>query len=166
MKLLHASSLLLLLGVVSAVPSGLEVRDDRDKVPITLVDQPDQSASFRCGKHTYTGSDIYQAVQYAVALQSSGQTQGAHKYPQAFNNDDYKGNKLSFPNTCPADTNRQEYPLVSSPAYNGGKNNKNYRDERVVYYNKYEDDGDGHAKVYYCGIMTHDGANTGGFLLY
>lgn len=36
MKLSHATSLLLLLGVVSAVPSGLEVRADPPMDPITV----------------------------------------------------------------------------------------------------------------------------------
>lgn len=87
------------------------------------------------------------------------------KYPHSFQNDDSKGNKLSFPDYCPADTNRMEYPLLDPP-YNGGKNNVKTGQERVVYYYVPNDDAaDGHPNVNYCGVMTHTGAPSGGFLL-
>lgn len=53
-----------------------------------------------------------------------------------------------------------------SPIYDGGKNNVKQGDERVVYYWKDGDiDYQGNPNVVYCGIMTHQGAAKGGFLL-
>lgn len=93
-------------------------------------------------------------------------TSTENKYPHSFENDDSKGNKLKFPNDCPADTNRQEFPLVSPPPYDGGKNNVKQGDERVVYYWTPGDiDYTDNPNVKYCGIMTHVGAPTGGFIL-
>ncbi|KAF7444315.1 guanyl-specific ribonuclease f1 [Pyrenophora tritici-repentis] len=90
-----------------------------------------------------------------------------HSYPHSFTNDDSKGNKLTFPKDCPAnDDSRYEFPLKNGSPYDGGKNNVKQGDERVVFY--YEDGEisyDGNPQVYYCGIMTHKGAPSGGFLL-
>lgn len=139
------------------------------------------------GKHSYTGHEIYVSVQRGVNLQRSGETRGSNQfpsitsllpgnlltlktatensYPHKFDHDDSKGNKLTFPDYCPEnDENRQEFPLVSPPPYDGGKNNVKQGDERVVYYWKPGDiDYSDNPNVLYCGIMTHDGAPTGGF---
>lgn len=61
--------------------------------------------------------------------------------------------------------NRQEFPVVHDGPYNGGPNNINTGDERVVYYwDKTNIAPDGNPIVYYCGLITHTGAATGGFL--
>lgn len=89
-----------------------------------------------------------------------------NQYPHPFPNDDYKGVKLNFPKDCPADDSRYEFPLMNGSPYDGGKNNVKQGDERVVFY--YEDGEisyDGNPQVYYCGIMTHKGAATGGLLM-
>ncbi|KAJ0341581.1 hypothetical protein KNSL1_011064 [Colletotrichum chrysophilum] len=89
-----------------------------------------------------------------------------NQYPHPFPNDDSKGVKLNFPKDCPADDSRYEFPLMNGSPYDGGKNNVKQGDERVVFY--YEDGEisyDGNPQVYYCGIMTHKGAATGGFLM-
>jgi hypothetical protein len=89
-----------------------------------------------------------------------------NKYPHPFDKDDSKGVKLTFPKECPADDSRYEYPLMNGSPYDGGKNNVKQGEERVVFY--YEDGEisyDGNPQVYYCGIMTHTGAQPGGFLL-
>ncbi len=86
-------------------------------------------------------------------------------HPHAFDNDNSKGNLLKFPAGCPADTNRQEFPL-KNPVYDGGKNNRSQGNERVVYYWKPGDlDSAGNPNAIYCGIMTHTGAPVGGFKL-
>ena len=52
------------------------------------------------------------------------------------------------------------------PVYDGGKNNVNQGDERVVYYWLPGDiDYEGNPNVQFCGLMTHVGAPAGGFLL-
>ncbi|KAJ6151638.1 hypothetical protein N7470_007235 [Penicillium chermesinum] len=98
---------------------------------------PTPLASIQCGKNTYDGLDIYLAAEYAVnlGLLSPPETRGAGNYPNPFDNDDSKGNQLHFPAHCPEhDENRKEYPLVKNGPYNGGKNNRKYGDERVVFY--------------------------------
>jgi len=107
--------------------------------PNTQWDGPNQSASIKCGKNTYDGHDVYLAAQHGVnlGLLSPPETRGEKKFPHAFDHDDSKGVKLHFPKHCPEnDKNRQEYPLVKN----------------------------GHPLVYYCGLMTHDGAAKGGFI--
>lgn len=55
---------------------------------------------------------------------------------------------------------------MNGSPYDGGKNNVKQGDERVVFY--YEDGEisyEGNPRVYFCGIMTHKGAPSGGFLL-
>ena len=56
--------------------------------------------------------------------------------------------------------------LSDGAPYNGGRNNRNTGDERVVYHYKPGDvDNEGHPKGAYCGIMTHHGQDTGQFAL-
>ncbi|KAL8938350.1 MAG: hypothetical protein Q9211_003250 [Gyalolechia sp. 1 TL-2023] len=165
MKLSYASSLATILSLVTAAPSGLEIRIDPGNRPINLANGPDFDKTFECGTHSYTGKEIYLSAQRGINLQRAGETRGKHKYPHSFENDDSKGNKLQFPDDCPADTNRQEFPLMSPP-YDGGKNNVKQGDERVVYYWTPGDiDYTDNPNAKYCGIMTHVGAPPGGFIL-
>lgn len=91
---------------------------------------------------------------------------GDNSYPEVFNNNDSKGVTLQFPEACPVDDNRFEYPLQKNTVYNGGKNNRPKTQERVVYYQEEgEVDLEGHTKAYYCGVMTHSCAEPGGFKL-
>ncbi|KAI1639197.1 hypothetical protein F4809DRAFT_596984 [Biscogniauxia mediterranea] len=166
MKFTITAAIFFLSSITNALPAEIQVRADPSNSPIHLQNGPDQSQSFKCGTETYTGHDIYLAAQYGVNLAAIGETRGKAKYPHPFNNDDSKGNLLKFPPECPADTNRKEYPLANGKVYNGGKSNTNTGYERVVYYEKPGELGnDGHPLVHYCGIMTHEGAPTGGFLL-
>ncbi|KAL8762994.1 MAG: hypothetical protein Q9194_007439 [Teloschistes cf. exilis] len=136
MKLSYSSVALILFGAAVAAPNKLEQRQVSN-APIHLIHGPNASEDIKCEA----------------------------KYPHPFNNDDSKGNKLNFPSYCPADTNRMEYPLQKT-TYDGGKSNTNTGQERVVYYWNGSDEGvDGHPSVQYCGVMTHTGAPTGGFLL-
>ncbi|UNI25019.1 hypothetical protein JDV02_010727 [Purpureocillium takamizusanense] len=165
------STAILFLGLVSALPAEdlieLDDRAEPSNAPIDW-DGPNQSASIKCGKNTYDGHDVYLAAQHGVnlGLLSPPETRGEKKFPHAFDHDDSKGVKLHFPKHCPEnDKHRQEYPLVKNGPYNGGKNNKKYGDERVVFYYDGKAQGvDGHPLVYYCGLMTHEGAAKGGFI--
>ena len=60
--------------------------------------------------------------------------------------------------------NRQEYPLQNGQYYNGGQNDTKQGEERVVYYYTGEVDFEGHPEAHYCGIVTHVGAPTGGYV--
>ncbi|OGE49576.1 hypothetical protein PENARI_c020G06992 [Penicillium arizonense] len=171
MKLTLATISILFLSLTSALPAedfaDLEERAEPSNAPIDW-DGPNASASIKCGKNTYDGHDIFLAAQHAVnlGLLNPPETRGAKSYPHPFDNDDSKGVKLHFPAHCPEhDQNRKEYPLVKNGPYNSGKNNKKYGDERVVFYYDGEAQGvDGHPLVYYCGLMTHEGAERGGFV--
>ncbi|KAJ5247876.1 hypothetical protein N7468_002859 [Penicillium chermesinum] len=169
MKFTLAAASVLFLGATLALPAervvDLEARANPSNEPIDW-DGPNSSASIQCGKNTYDGLDIYLAAEYAVnlGLLSPPETRGAGNYPNPFDNDDSKGNQLHFPAHCPEhDENRKEYPLVKNGPYNGGKNNRKYGDERVVFYYDGASQGvDGHPLVYYCGLITHEGAPKGG----
>ncbi|KAI1764643.1 Ribonuclease/ribotoxin [Hypoxylon sp. FL1150] len=166
MKFTITTAIFLLSSIANASRAGILTRADPPNNLVHLQNGPALSASLTCGTKTYSGKDIYLAAQYGVNLAAIGETSGKAKYPHPFNNDDSKGNKLKFPADCPADKNRKEYPLANGKVYNGGKSNSNQGDERVVYYEEPGEIGsDGHPLVYYCGIMTHHGAPTGGFLL-
>ncbi|KAI1403207.1 hypothetical protein F4819DRAFT_236232 [Hypoxylon fuscum] len=166
MKVSIATAFYLLSTLANAIPVDTETRATPSNAPITLENGPNASDSLTCGTKTYTGHEVYLAAQHGVNLGLVGETRGKAKYPHPFDNDDSKGNKLTFPKDCPADENRKEYPLKNGGVYDGGKSNTNQGDERVVYYEEPGEIGnDGHPLVYYCGIMTHHGAPTGGFLL-
>ncbi|KAL3961133.1 hypothetical protein ACCO45_006250 [Purpureocillium lilacinum] len=144
----------LFLGLASALPAEdlieLDDRAEPSNAPIDW-DGPNQSASIKCGKNTYDGHDVYLAAQHGVnlGLLSPPETRGEKKFPM-----------LSTTTTA-----RAGVPLVKNGPYNGGKNNKKYGDERVVFYYDGKAQGvDGHPLVYYCGLMTHDGAAKGGFI--
>lgn len=55
---------------------------------------------------------------------------------------------------------------MAGAPYNGGNSNQKQGDERVVFYTE---DGEiapnGHAQIYFCGAMTHQGAVSGGFVM-
>ncbi|KDN71933.1 putative guanyl-specific ribonuclease F1 [Colletotrichum sublineola] len=165
MRFSASATLLVLLGTVNGLPANIEARVPSN-APIDLFNRPDSSKSFKCGDKTYTGHEIYLAAQRGTNLYLAGETRGRNQYPHPFPNDDSKGNTLKFPKECPADDSRYEFPLMNGSPYDGGKNNVKQGDERVVYY--YEDgetSADGNPQVYYCGIMTHKGAPSGGFLM-
>ncbi|KAL1983253.1 hypothetical protein VTN96DRAFT_351 [Rasamsonia emersonii] len=162
-------AILSLVGAITALPSPVNPPEEQKDPPLaalTLANAPPHNEKFQCGGNTYTGYDIYVAARYGLSLYLAKQTRGRNKYPESFYSDDSKGVKLHFPPDCPADHSRYSFPLKKGGVpYNGGPNNRNQGDERVVYY--YEDgeiDGDTkHPKAYYCGIMTHKGAAVGGF---
>ncbi|WDK22047.1 guanyl-specific ribonuclease N1 [Colletotrichum graminicola] len=165
MRFSASASLLVLLGTANGLPTELEARVPLN-TPIDLVNGPSSSQSFKCGDKTYTGHEIYLAAQRGTNLYLVGETRGRNKYPHPYPSDDSKGNTLKFPNDCPADVNRYEFPLRNKSPYDGGRTNVNHGDERVVYY--YEEGEislDGNHRVYYCGIMTHKGAPSGGFVI-
>ncbi|KAE9569842.1 Guanyl-specific ribonuclease F1 [Colletotrichum fructicola] len=168
MRFSSSASLLVLLGVASGLPteqSELEARVPSN-APIDLHNGPDSSSSFKCGDKTYSGHEIYLAAQHGTNLHLVDETVGRNGYPHSFPNNDSKGVKLNFPKDCPADDSRYEFPLKNGSPYNGGQNNVKQGDERVVFYFKDGDTSyDGNPQVYYCGIMTHKGAATGGFLM-
>lgn len=74
---------------------------------------------------------------------------------------------LAFPSHCPdKDSDRKEYPLVANGPYNGGLSNTNWGQARVVYMHEAgEVDFRGHDVATFCGVMTHDGAPQGSFVL-
>jgi hypothetical protein len=89
------------------------------------------------------------------------------KYPHKYPYNESKKVKLEFPKECPPKMgeNRQEFPLIHNGPYNGGPNNEKQGQERVVYYwDRTQVAYDGNPIVYYCGMITHTGAVTGGFL--
>ncbi|MCJ1344623.1 hypothetical protein MMC31_002826 [Peltigera leucophlebia] len=188
MKFSYAASVLLALGLAIAAPAQVERRAPSN-APINLEHGPDNDKTYHCGHKDYTGHDIYLSAQRGINLKIAGETRGrkslpdtfpllpsaiittqhslhtGNAYPHPFDNDDSKGNKLNFPSFCPADKSRYEFPL-KNPVYDGGKNNVNQGDERVVYYWAPGDiDYEGNPNVQYCGIMTHVGAPSGGFVL-
>ncbi|KAI1077654.1 hypothetical protein F5B20DRAFT_592692 [Whalleya microplaca] len=161
------TSVLYFLGAVNALPAfEIDARQVSNK-PITLKNGPDPNDNLQCGDNEYSGRDIYLAAQYGINLALVGETRGRNKYPHTFDHDSSKGNTLKFPKECPEnDDARKEYPLQVNGRYDGGKNNVKQGDERVVYFHKDDEtDIEGHALVYYCGIMTHVGAPAGGFKL-
>ncbi|KAK1982473.1 hypothetical protein LZ30DRAFT_688385 [Colletotrichum cereale] len=166
MRFSASACLFVLHGTASGLPNEIDARAPSD-APIDLYNRPDSSSSYRCGDNTYTGHEIYLAAQRGTNLYLAGERLGRNKYPHSFHNDDSKGNLLSFPTYCPADYSRFEFPLMKGSLYDGSKKDVRQGDERVVYY--YEDGAtstDGHPLVYFCGILTHKGAPTGGFMLY
>ncbi|KAL8702490.1 MAG: hypothetical protein Q9201_004330 [Fulgogasparrea decipioides] len=165
MKLSYSSLLaFLLISATVAAPNKLEQREPSN-APINLDHALEEGEIKECGGNFYDDHQVYLSIQHAVNLQKVGETRGKAQYPHSFDKDDSKGNKLNFPDYCPADTNRMEYPL-KVPTYDGGKSNTNTGEERVVYYWKQGDESyDGNPNVIYCGVMTHTGAPTGGFNL-
>ncbi|KAL8650761.1 MAG: hypothetical protein Q9210_003633 [Variospora velana] len=152
MKLSYASLLALLLNLVTGAPSGLEARDPGNR-PINRAKETRGSNQFPSITSLLHGNLL------------TPKTATEAKYPHKFDHNDSKGNKLAFPDYCPEeDENRQEFPLVSPPPYDGGKNNAKPGDERVVYYWTPGDiDYSDNPNVRYCGIMTHEGVQKGGF---
>ncbi|OJJ81811.1 uncharacterized protein ASPGLDRAFT_83985 [Aspergillus glaucus CBS 516.65] len=158
-----------LAGSIVALPfHPLEARDDPSLAPITLVDGPSHSDNMTCKRDSYTasysGEDVYEAVQYAIALTQNGQARGKAKFPHSLHHNNSTGHSLNFPDSCPADKNRYEYPLEKGSYYNGGPRNQDIGDERVVFYHKDDEiDTQDHPKAYFCGLVTRGGKKTGGF---
>ncbi|KAL9608846.1 MAG: hypothetical protein Q9167_006332 [Letrouitia subvulpina] len=164
MKLSYSSLIaFLLLGAAVAAPNKLEQRGPSN-APINLDHALEEGEIKECGGNFYDEQQVYLSIQHAVNLQLVDETRGKPKYPHPIDKDDSKGNKLNFPDYCPADTNRMEYPM-KVPTYDGGKSNTNYGQERVVYYWKGDTSYDGNPNVIYCGMITHTGAPVGGFKL-
>lgn len=112
-------------------------------------------------------STVPQASQSFAAVSHSMLTPTLeYGYPHSFKSDDSLPRKLKFPKECPAnDDSRMSFPLKRRKPYDGGPNNLNTGEERVVFY--YEDgeiSNDGNPQVYYCGIMTHIGTSRGNFV--
>jgi hypothetical protein len=144
---------------------------------------------YKCGKNDneYTGKEIYLAVQRGVNLQKIKETRGSKfnhhlvtrtntfadssptepKYPHSYPFNESKRVKLEFLAECPPrmGDKHQEFPIIHDGPYDGGPNNEKYGDERVVYYwDQANVAYDGNPIVYYCGMITHEGAAPGGFL--
>lgn len=76
----------------------------------------------------------------------------------------YPDEIFTFNGHCPADNNRQEYPIMSGDVYNGGiSNNDKYGPHRAIFYIKRDGDSTpgGNPTVYFCGGLTHEGMPKG-----
>ncbi|ODM20269.1 hypothetical protein SI65_03322 [Aspergillus cristatus] len=157
-----------LAGSIVALPTApLEARDNPSLAPITLVDGPSHSDNVTCKRGSYaasySGEDVYEAVQYAIALMQNGETRGKAKYPHSLHGNSTE-HPLNFPESCPADKSRYEYPLEKGSYYNGGPKNQTTGNERVVFYHKDDEiDTQNHPKAYFCGLITSGGKKNGEF---
>lgn len=136
---------------------------------MTPVDVRDlaQDATMTCGSTTFGYKDIYQAIQWGEILEEEnlGRGKKSEAFPQGRFPHSYEDTQYTFNGNCPADSNRQEYPLVKDGPYNGGiSGNNKWGDHRVIYYFKGEEAPDGNPIGYFCGGLTHEGAETGKFL--
>lgn len=136
---------------------------DPEMVPVTVEDLA-SDATMTCGSTTFSYDDIYKAVQWGDLLQDAGLGRGkkSKQYPNGRFPHTYDSTQYTFNGDCPADANRQEYPLIADGPYNGGiSNNVQWGNHRVVYYREPGQIGtDGHDLVYFCGGVTHEGAPT------
>ncbi|EYE96761.1 uncharacterized protein EURHEDRAFT_521890 [Aspergillus ruber CBS 135680] len=153
-------------GIVALPTAPLEAHDDPSLAPITLVDGPSHSENVTCkgdsDTASYSGEDVYEAVQYAISLMQSGQTRGKAKYPHSLHAN--SGHPLNFPESCPADKSRYGYPLGKGFYYNGGPRNQTTGNELVVFYHKDDEiDTQNHPKAYFCGLVTRGGRDNGEF---
>lgn len=103
MKLSYASLALVLFSGAIAAPSSLEQRDDPPNDPIHLNHALPLGDTVTCGGNSYTESQIYDSVQYAVNLQLAGQTRGSRFTPF-----------LASPFPYPATENRQRERLMKA----------------------------------------------------
>lgn len=134
--------------------------DDPEMTPVTVNDLA-SGASMDCGSVTFNYDDIYKATQWGTLLQETNKARGAKskQYPNGRFPHSYDSTDFTFNGDCPADENRQEYPLITDGPYNGGLSNKNWGSHRVVYYREPgEIAPDGNPIVYFCGGITHEGA--------
>lgn len=174
--------LVFLLGSVSAIPlARLTRRGDPPATPVHLEYGPDPDGMFKCGDKSYSGHEIYLAVQYGINLLVADQTRGSKsitpgsclatyaspvgQFPQTFNSS--AASQTIVPTSyCPANNMRYDFPLANGLAYNGGPNDTNAGDERVVFFYRSGDISyDSHPVGYYCGIVTRKGAASNGFVL-
>ncbi|KAK8181756.1 hypothetical protein HDK77DRAFT_486240 [Phyllosticta capitalensis] len=158
--------LVFLLGSVSAIPlARLARRGDPPATPVHLEYGPDPDGMFKCGDKSYSGHEIYLAVQYGINLLVADQTRGMGQFPQTFNSS--AASQTIVPTSyCPANNMRYDFPLANGLAYNGGPNDTNAGDERVVFFYRSGDISyDSHPVGYYCGIVTRKGAASNGFVL-
>ncbi|USW54067.1 Putative ribonuclease/ribotoxin [Septoria linicola] len=134
--------------------------DDPSMTPIDVKDLA-QDATMTCGGTTFTYDDIYKAVQWGTILEKEnlGRGKKSKEFPTGRFPHSYDSTQFSFSGNCPANGNRQEYPLIKDGPYNGGiSNNVQWGDHRVVYYDNGEEAADANPIVYFCGGITHEGA--------
>jgi hypothetical protein len=134
--------------------------------PVDVLDLA-QDATMTCGSSTFAYKDIYKAVQWGEILEQEnlGRGKKSTEYPTGRFPHSYESTEYTFNGHCPADGNRQTYPLIFDGPYNGGSNNNKWGDHRVVYYSKGEEAADGNPITYFCGGLTHEGAaETGQFV--
>lgn len=140
---------------------------DPDMVPVTVNDLA-EGATMTCGSTTFTQTDIYKAVSWGDILQDNNLARGrkSTQFPNGRFPHSYTNTQYTFNGDCPADDNRQEYPLIVAGPYNGSpQSNTNWGQHRVIYYREPGEIGsDGHDLVYFCGGVTHEGAAQGAFL--
>lgn len=139
--------------------------DDPSMTPVDVYDLA-HDATMTCGSDTFSYDDIYAAVQWSTILEMEnlGRGKSSNQFPNGRFPHDYTDTTFFFNGHCPADSNRQEYPLIFNGPYNGGKKNNKWGNHRVVHYSKGEEAADGNPIVYFCGGITHEGAETGKFV--
>ncbi|SMY18868.1 unnamed protein product [Zymoseptoria tritici ST99CH_1A5] len=146
------------------------VEGDPPELTVSVV-KLDRRATMQCGDVTFTHDEIFEAIVWGVSLQEAKPPQGRgrkdkvhpvgrfpHPNPDPF---------LTFNAECPIeDLNRLEYPLFKGKVYNKNLKHKKYGPYRVVYYREPGVvDEDKNPLVYFCGGLTHDGAEEKGRFL-
>ncbi|CZT20694.1 uncharacterized protein RCC_06552 [Ramularia collo-cygni] len=138
--------------------------NDPSMTPVDVLDL-DQDVKMTCGSTEFSYKDIYQAVQWGEILEQEnlGRGKKSKEFPTGRFPHSYTATEFTFNDNCPADDNRQEYPLIKDGPYNGGiSNNVQWGDHRVIYYSKGEVAADGNPIVYFCGGLTHEDADDDG----
>ncbi|KAK8155507.1 hypothetical protein BC567DRAFT_236862 [Phyllosticta citribraziliensis] len=186
MKMMAILCLLVsVLGLVSAMPLvRLGRRHDPPATPIHLQFGLDPDGSYHCGDKIYSGHEIFLAAQYGINLLNADERRGSKSgipkiwvvlsnldvspeelYPQSFD-DGTESRGIKFPSYCPANSMRYEFPLANGLPYNGGPDDTNTGDERIVFFYRNGDVGfDNHPVGSFCGIVTRKGAEADGFVL-
>jgi hypothetical protein len=129
----------------------------------------DPRSTMTCGTTTFTNEEIYESVKWAVLLDEAGQYRGRkdRKFPSGRFPHSFVDEGFTFNEWCPVnDEDRQEYPVMQGRVYNSGLSNTNYGAFRVVYFHDMAlvDDA-GNPFVYFCGGLTHEGAEEAGKFL-
>lgn len=135
--------------------------DDPSNSPVSVMDL-EQEVSSTCGSNTYTYDQIYDAISWAIKLGEKGIARGkkSKQYPNGRFPHFITSPELSWGDNCPNDENRMEYPIVFDGPYNGGLRNGQWGEDRVVYYHEPGEVGsNGDPIGYYCGLITHTGAD-------
>lgn len=142
--------------------------NDPSMTPVDVRDLA-SDATMTCGGTTFGYKDIYKAVQWAIILEAENLGRGKKSNDVRFKNGrfphSYDDTTYSFNGNCPADENREEYPLIKDGPYNGGLRNTQYGDHRVIYYSNGGEAPDGNPIAYFCGGITHEGATEEGKFL-